>query len=211
VNIKEFYETHNGRPYYDTTVKEISEKLRDQDLQAVAMLISPMRAGARIFAATVEWELYRPHTAANSLMQMIHVLWAKCMWGILIFQADDRSEIDEIAGRHGLHLSDGIPQIFPFENNLGFSSAREKLHPEAQIFPVTNQNLFTLEFSPSEQTRLNSPEALSEKFNEEDRAIRELYRRHGVGEKKVDEILRGRGNDTKTPGDEQRGAAGAVR
>ena len=152
MNEKQFYDFHKGSPRSDVTVNEVREKLRDEHLQAVAMLLNPLRPGARIFSATVEWELYEPKTAANSLFQMVHVLWEEMMFGIAVYQKDDRPEINKIAARHNLRLANGIPQLIPVLGSWGLAAKRTPLHVRAKMFPVNNANLFTLEFAASSPT-----------------------------------------------------------
>jgi hypothetical protein len=163
------------------SIPETIEKLRDPHLEAVVTLMA--RPSAQIFIATVEWELYEPQTAANSLFQLIAIWWLEMAWRLIIYQKDDRRAVREIAFRFGLTLADGIPQKCEYQGiPCIVGTKRYPISPGAKMFPVNSLNLYTLEYHP------NSNLSRARRIEEEQAALIKLYRRHNVAEETLIEM-----------------------
>jgi hypothetical protein len=188
MDIKQFDRAY-GSGGREIAVNELREKLEDPHLEAVAMLIEPLRPGVRIFSATVEWELYTPHTSANSLFQVIHMFWEGFVFSVAVYQKDDRPEINKIARRFGLHLRNGYPQLIPFLGQWALASGRRPLDMKAKLFPVRHPGLYTLEFVESAQPKIFPSKDFNRLLRKENEHLRELYTRHGVAEAVMNEFV----------------------
>lgn len=115
----------------ETTVEAIEEFGNREDLLHLVGMLFPPRLGVRAFMSMLEWEHFSPKEGRNELFTMHIVSWSGVRWAMLSIPIEDRPKAEDIAGRTGVRIADGVPAVFSVEGH--------------GMFPARGKTVFTLE------------------------------------------------------------------
>jgi len=126
------------------------EKLND-DLAWFHVVTMFQRPGACEFAQHLEFTHYPPHTPANDNFHYRVFKWEDLLWAILSVPVADANKAYVAASINNLRLVDGPPRMFEMDGVHGIGSTRREITPHDKIFPLNNQQTFSLEQQHAER------------------------------------------------------------
>ena len=121
------------------------------DPSVVCFVILTDRPGAILFGVKLEYENFAINTPANDDFQLGLVPWPKdsgMVWEVIVIPADKKPIAEAVAKHCGLVIKDAFPVV------LDGSGKPKK-------FPLTGENVFTLESAPDSDLYTNDPKKIA--------------------------------------------------
>lgn len=108
------------------------------------------RLGGYIWMVRLEHTHYGPGTDANKDFQVCRLLWQDLDWLLVSIPATDKPLAEDIAGRVGMRLADGVPTLIQRTQLTGVpavvvGSQRLTDLAVSDVFPCSGLNTWTLE------------------------------------------------------------------
>jgi hypothetical protein len=105
-------------------------------------------AGGDVFFHDLEHSLYAPGTIKNDRFNLYVHLWQGMYWAVGSMPWWDRPSVTELAARHGMRLSNGVPTLLSQGPMLAIGNVR-RFNWDAgaikDVFPLDTLRAFTLE------------------------------------------------------------------